>query len=110
MAIIDRLKLRLDNIGDSKDDLLNEIIDTVTERMQIRFFSGEAVPSSLEYVIVEVAAVRFNRIASEGMSSQTVEGESISFDDSDDFSPYLSDIVAYQRENDASGKGRVRFL
>lgn len=108
MAIIDRLKLRLDNIGDSKDALLSEIIDTVTERMQIRFFGGEAVPKSLEYVIVEVAAVRYNRIASEGMSSQTVEGESITFDDSDDFSPFLSDISAYQR--DEGRKGQIRFL
>lgn len=110
MAIIDRLKLRLDGAGDGKDELLFEIIRTVMERMSVRFFAGDKVPEALEYVVVEVSAIRFNRIASEGMSSQTVEGESISFDNSDDFSPFLSDIQTYQNENDTKGKGRLRFI
>lgn len=110
MAIIDRLKLRLDGAGDGKDELLFEIIRTVMERMSVRFFDCNKVPEALEYVVVEVSAIRFNRIASEGMSSQTVEGESISFDNSDDFSPFLADIQTYQNENDTKGKGRLRFI
>ena len=110
MDVFDRVKLRLDGAGDDKDELIYELIETVKERMRVRFFAGREVPEALDYVVTEVTVARFNRIASEGMSSQTVEGESISFADIDDFAPFLTDIATYQRENESSGKGRMRFL
>ena len=67
------------------------------------------IPEALAYIVVEVAVARFNRIGSEGMSSHSVEGESISFSD-DDFAGYKADIEAYLDEQSGTKRGRVRFL
>ena len=53
--------------------------------------------------------IRFNRIGSEGFSSHSVEGESLSFSD-DDFAGYREDIQTYLDSQKEAKKGRVRFL
>ena len=43
-------------------------------------------PKELEFVLVELAIQRFNRIGSEGISSESVDGKSVSYED--DFESY----------------------
>ena len=69
------------------------------------------VPEELSYIIVDVAVARYNRIGSEGMTSETVEGIS---------STYISDLLdQYDDEIKAfalgpldykARQGRVKFL
>lgn len=108
--MLSELKLLLGIASDdtSKDDLLKLIISAVTARLKV-LLGGVQPPESLDYVIREVAVVRFNKIGSEGMSSHSVEGESITFSDSD-FSGYMDDIQAYLETQTASNKGRLRFI
>ena len=70
---------------------------------------GLDVPESLNYVVTEVSVKRFNRIGSEGITSHTVEGESMSFTDND-FAEFAGDIQAYLDSVAAAKKGKVRFL
>ena len=70
---------------------------------------GLEIPNSMEYILVDVTIMRFNRIGSEGFSSHSVEGESISFSN-DDFAPYQEDIQAYLAGKQGIKRGRVRFL
>lgn len=92
----------------SLDDKLKLIISAVTARLTM-LLGGVEPPESLDYIIREVSIIRFNKIGSEGLASHTVEGESLTFTDSD-FSGFMNDIQAYLETQKSSARGRVRFL
>lgn len=91
----------------------NELVVTIfylTEQRFKQILGGvEDVPEELEYIVVEAAVRRFNRIGSEGASSHSVEGESLSWSDADDFAGFEEDINDWLMKN-GGGKGVVRFL
>lgn len=90
--------------------LLNTIISITTKRLLLRL-GVSFVPADLEYIVVEVSIVRFNRIGSERLSSHNVEGESMSWTQEDDFKPYMAEINAWlatQADNNSTGK--MRFI
>ena len=66
-------------------------------------------PEELDYIIIDVVAARFNRIGSEGLTSHSVEGESLSFTDND-FNAFADDIQSFLDRRKDSTKGKVRFL
>lgn len=109
VTALDQLKTLLGIAGTELDDRLNLILTTTGERLKILLGGATEIPETLAYIVTEVAVVRFNRIGSEGMSSHSVEGESISFSD-DDFAGYKADIEAYLDEQASAKRGRVRFL
>jgi hypothetical protein len=106
----DLLKLlNLENADDELRARLQTIVDITSDRLKNRLGTDE-VPSGLAYIVTEVSIIRFNRIGSEGLSSHTVEGESMGWTE-DDFSAYESDIQAWIDENkDTSRRGRIRFI
>lgn len=106
--MLNELKLLLGIEGESLDEKLKLIIATATARLKV-LLGGIEPPDSLEYIIREVSIIRFNKIGSEGMKSQTVEGESMTFDDND-FSGFMDEIQAYLESQKESARGRVRFL
>ena len=89
------------------------IYNNIAERLLHRIKDTE-VPAELEYIVDEATIRRFNRIGSEGMKSESVEGHSVTFDDSDDpLAPYESVIVDYleaQEPDDKRKPGVVYFL
>jgi hypothetical protein len=102
-----KMLLGLEN-DDSKDDLLSLIIKLVTARLKL-LLGGLEPPEELEHIIVDVAVARFNRIGSEGLSSHSVEGESLSFAEND-FDPFMSEIQAFLDGQKDNSRGKVRFL
>ena len=107
MTILENVK---ELLGTPKniDDKLNVIIELTQKRLG-NLLSVKEVPEELEYIVVEVSVIRFNRIGSEGVSSHSVEGESMSFND-DDFDSYDKDIRSWLNNQSDLKKGRVRFL
>lgn len=90
------------------DQKLEWILDTTRARL-IVLLGGIDPGDDLDYIVTEVAIVRFNRIGSEGFQSHTVEGESVGFLNSD-FEPYMSDIQAYKdAKNIDISKGGIRW-
>ena len=73
MTIIEQVKALLGIEDNLRDNLLSVI--------------QGLIPEKLNYIIVEVMVKRFNKLGSEGLSSQSVEGLSMSFD-LDDFAVY----------------------
>ena len=106
--MLNELKLLLGIADDSLDEKLKLIISTATARLRV-LLGGLEPPESLEYIIREVSIIRFNKIGSEGMKSQTVEGESMTFDDND-FSGFMDEIQAFLDTQKDSVRGKVRFL
>ena len=107
MTILENVKELLGN-PKNIDDKLNVIIELTQKRLG-NLLSVKEVPEELEYIVIEVSVIRFNRIGSEGVSSHSVEGESMSFND-DDFDSYDKDIRSWLNNQGDLKKGSVRFL
>ena len=103
-----KLYLGIEQTDDSKDELLKLIIANATARLRL-LLGGIEPPLSLEHIILEVAIIRFNRIGSEGASSHSVDGESLSYE-ADDFEQFKDEIQAYLNSQRDSGRGKVRFI
>ena len=109
--MLDDLK-RMLGLSDQKDEQLdkklNWILDTTKARLKV-LLGGIEPEDDLDYIITEVAIVRYNRIGSEGTQSHTVEGESTSFLSSD-FDAYMDDIQAYKEQKNLDiSKGGIRW-
>lgn len=114
--MLERIKtmLELDSNDTDKDELLNQIISNAKMRLsnKIKLGTSEEIPEYLSYIVEEVAVIRFNRIASEGMDSESTDGHSVTFN-GDEFKNYQSDIQDYldKQLEDAGKKVKVvRFI
>ena len=87
------------------------IYNHIAERLLHRIKDTE-VPLELEYIVDEATIRRFNRIGSEGMKSESVEGHSVTYIEGDELAPYESVIVAYLEAllPDERKRGVVYFL
>ena len=94
--------------GTDVDTKLQWLLDTAEQRLKI-LLGVETVPEELQYIVIEVAIIRYNRIASEGMSANSVEGESLTWND-DDFAGFKDDIEAWLESQKDGSKGKVRFI
>lgn len=108
--MLENLKIMLGIALDdtSIDDRLRLILANTTSRLKM-LLGGVDVPEEMEYIILEVATARYNRVGSEGLSSHAVEGETLSFTEND-FSPYMDEIQAYLDAQNTATRGKVRFL
>lgn len=88
---------------------LNLIISLTDSRLKNLLGGVDATPAELEYIVVEVSIIRFNRIGSEGIDNHSVEGESQTFTD-DDFKAYSKDIQAFLERQKEGTRGRLRFI
>lgn len=107
MSLLDDVKTILNLTSAEQDQKLETILRMTLSRLCALIGQSEC-PNELEYIAIEVAVRRFNRIGSEGMSSHNVEGESIAFLE-DDFSDFRSDLADWKRAHQAD-TGRIRFL
>lgn len=95
-------------------EIVDTIINVVSKRLEGKLASltGQTisdVPPELEGVVTEICVARYNRIGSEGTSSHSVDGESMSWSE-DDFKPYEDEIEAYADSVRAASTGKLRFL
>ena len=103
-----KVLLGIESSDTSLDGRLNLLLSYATARLQA-MLDGITPPESMEYIIVEVAVIRFNRIGSEGLSGHTVEGESLQFTDND-FSGFSDEIQAFLEAQKSGNRGKLRFL
>lgn len=107
MAIIDDVTALLGFSDEKYNKTLDVIIRLTTNRLKT-LLDVEKVPTELEYIVTEVSIVRYNKIGSEGVTSHSVEGETMSFSDND-FKGYLNDIEVWKNKKNEV-KGVVKFL
>ena len=94
-----------------QDDLLNLIIRNITSHINA-YIGRPELPIQLEFIVLELATRRYQRVGSEGYQSESVEGHSISFYDLDkEMQPYLDILDKHKVDDDhLSRRGRVMFL
>jgi hypothetical protein len=110
VEVIDKIKTLLGLKDNDQDPLLNVIIENTEQALCFKL-SVDEVPKELDYVLVEVAIKRFNRLKNEGMTSYSQEGESITFNSSD-FDDFNSDIQQWRADNNKNERslGKVHFI
>jgi hypothetical protein len=108
--MLDNLKMLLGIAADDTDldDKLRFILACTVARLKL-LLGGIDPPDEMNHILIDVSIMRFNRIGSEGLSSHSIEGESLSFNDSD-FDGFMPEIQAWLDSHKESTRGKVRFL
>ena len=106
--MLEKLKKLLSIEDDKQDDVLEIIIDGTQRRLK-SLLGGVEPPEELDYIVLDVSLIRFNRIGSEGLTSHSVDGERQSWS-TDDFAGYREDIQNWLDNQKEAVKGRVKFL
>lgn len=106
------VKLIFGNEEPLQEELLDTIIDLISSQVLLKIKTRlpeiETIPKELEYVVVELSVQRFNRIGSEGMKQETVEGHSAAYDyDNKSLTNAIDEWIDGQILNDVA---RIRFL
>ncbi|QDI90215.1 phage head-tail connector protein [Salicibibacter halophilus] len=95
---------------DKQDAQIGVIIEGISNHL-LYLLEKDEVPERLRYIVVEIGVRRYNRLGSEGMQQDSVEGHSVSFYDPEkDFEPYQSIIDNETEREGANGKGQVFFF
>ncbi|AXF57793.1 phage head-tail adapter protein [Salicibibacter kimchii] len=109
MGVKEKVKTLIDAEDDRQDDQLEVIVENIESHL-IYLLEKDDVPERLQYIVVEIAVRRYNRIGSEGFQSDSVEGHSITFHDPEkDFEPYQA-IIDKETKREDVGRGRVMFF
>ena len=92
-----KLLLGLEDTDKKTEQQLQLILNATKQRLKF-LLGGLEPPEEMEYIILDVSVIRFNRIGSEGLSSHSVEGG------------YMDDIQSYLDSQREARKGKVKFL
>ena len=108
--MIERIKTVLGIKDTLQDEVLDIFIDNVTRHLSALL--GKEVPAHLHFIVEEIVVRRFNRIGSESMKTESVEGHSITFYDLDkEFTPYEPIIDAEKdKTKGINSRGKVYFI
>lgn len=101
MTIIEQAKALIGIEDDLQDNLL-AVIQSITESHFKAYSNQNTIPEKLNYIIVEVTVKRFNKLGSEGMTVQKVEGLDMTFV-VDDFAEYEKIIKRHFASNFEAG-------
>lgn len=108
------MKERIKTVLGIEDDLQDDVLDILISNVSghLRGLLKKDVPEELNYIVEEITIRRYNRLGTEGMKSESVEGHNITFYDlKDEFVPYL-DIIDDHRDDEESEprRGKVLFI
>ena len=90
--LLNRIKTLLSIAGN--ENLIYEIVN-ITESKILNYINATEIPEELEFVLIELSVQRFNRIGSEGIASESIDGKSVSYDDDfTGYKHYLDDYIS----------------
>lgn len=91
--MLDKLKRRLNIADDEQDQLLQDLL--VDAKAHFLLLTKEqSVGPQFEFIIVDVAAARYNRKGSEGLAKEVVDGYTSEYIHHD-FEPYIELLDGY---------------
>ena len=95
--LLNRVKTLL-GITDN-DELIYEIVEITKEKI-LNYINEKELPKELEFILIELAVERYNRIGSEGIASESVDGKSVSYEDNfESCKQYLDDYIFRNNKN-----------
>ena len=113
MSILQRVETLLFHDSEptaQQKTLVQEIVSLASAKLLGKLPKGtQDVPATLEYIVVEVSVKRFNRVGSEGMTTEEVEGHRMDFNHND-FAEFEEDIAKWIDDQEDTSKKVLRFL
>ncbi|MBN6890077.1 gp6-like head-tail connector protein [Cytobacillus horneckiae] len=107
--MLEKIKVLLGIKDDLQDEVLDILIDNVSSHLKALI--GKDLPEELSFIVQEIVIRRFNRIGTEGMKSEAVEGHTVTFYDlKDEFVPYEDIINSYRVNPEEPKRGKVMFI
>ncbi|TYS87575.1 phage head-tail connector protein [Rossellomorea aquimaris] len=106
MTIKDNVKIIVGIQDDLQDSQIDRLITNVEARLKVWLMQNAGlpgIPEELMFIVEELVVNRYNKIGSEGMKSESIEGRSVTFTE-DDFKPYHSILGTYIPKTETSGK------
>ena len=92
--LLNRIKVLLGINDYDNAELINEIIE-LTKSKILNYIDKTELPKELEFVLVELSIQRYNKMGSEGISSESVDGKSVSYEaDFESYKHYLDDYIS----------------
>ena len=92
--LLNRIKVLLGINDYDNAELINEIIE-LTKSKILNYIDKTELPEELEFVLVELSIQRYNKIGSEGIASESVDGKSVSYEaDFESYKHYLDDYIS----------------
>ena len=90
--LLNRIKTLLNVEGN--EELITEIVN-ITEAKILNYINASEMTYEFEFVLIELSVQRFNRIGSEGIASESIDGKSVSYDDDfTGYKHYLDDYIS----------------
>ncbi|MGT2829038.1 phage head-tail connector protein [Streptococcus hillyeri] len=109
-AVIDNVKLDLDIDDILQDDLLDMLLQRVIKHFKAEYGVSE-IDDAYSFIFEDCVIKRFNRRGSEGASSESVEGHSVSYyENKNEFLPYDDMLQKAFGQSGQSQKGRIFVL
>ncbi len=101
-------------LGAGNEEQIDLIIEMVTQTIlnELKGMGApqQELPAELEYIAIEMAIARYNRIGGEGMAKESEEGRSIEYAE-DILSAHRAELSAWAKANGGtSTEGLVRFI
>ena len=98
--LLNRIKVLLGTTNNDNEELLREIIEK-TQAKILNYINSSELPRQLEFILVELAIKRFNKIGSEGFTSESVDGKTMSYEVSEfeGYEKYLDDYICKNHTN-----------
>lgn len=81
---------------DNQDEVIVDIIDLVNGKI-LTYLNLNEVPIQLEWIVVEMSIARFNRIGSEGVTTESVDGKQTTYEN--ELAPYIMYLDDYIKKN-----------
>lgn len=107
--MLERIKTILGIEDSLQDEVITIIMENVSSHLKVML--GKEIPDDLNFIVEEITIRRFNRLGTEGMKSESVEGHSITFYDlKDEFVPYSDIIASHKEPPEKPGRGKVLFI
>ena len=95
--LLNRIKTLL-SVTDN-DELIYEIVEITKEKI-LNYINEKELPIELEFILIELVVERYNRIGSEGIASESVDGKNVSYEDSfESYKTYLDDYIFRNNKN-----------
>lgn len=80
--MLERIKILLNKVGDNSVDATLRLLMNMCREEAYTYCNLDEYDEALDNIVIEMVIERFNRIGSEGASSQSTSGVSMSYYDS----------------------------
>ena len=88
-----------EKVKEDNDELIYEIVEITKEKI-LNYINEKELPKELEFILIELSIERYNRIGSEGIASESVDGKNVSYEDNfESCKQYLDDYIFRNNKN-----------